>query len=87
MTKLVSQQIDGIQQDIMQVVENGPLPQELNFKLGAVYAKLEMVKRTAHEQESAYESLIQIQMARNPSRIKSLLQTVSDIITGDNLCE
>lgn len=85
MSKLVSQQIGDIQQDIIQTVENGPLPQELTFILGSIYAKLDAAKRTAGEQESAYESMTQIYLAKNPKELNSCLQELSDIISGNNL--
>ena len=84
MSKLVSQQIGDIQQDIIQTVENGPLPQELTFILGSIYAKLEVAKRTAGEQESVYAGMAQIYLARNPDKLKSLIQNLSEIISGDN---
>lgn len=85
MSKLVSQQIGDIQQDIIQTVENGPLPQELTFILGSIYAKLEAAKRTADEQESAYTGMAQIYLAKNPKELSSLLHNLSDIISGNNL--
>ena len=85
MSKLVSQQIGDIQQDIIQTVENGPLPQELTFILGSIYAKLEVTKRTAGEQESAYAGMAQIYLAKNPEKLNSLLHSLSDIVSGDNL--
>lgn len=87
MSKLVSQQIGDIQQDVIQTVENGPLPQELTFTLGSIYAKLEVVKRTAGEQERAYAGMAQIYLAKNPKKLNSLLQNLSDIISGNNLCK
>ena len=85
MSKMVSQQIGDIQQDIIQTVENGPLPQELTFILGSIYAKLEVAKRTAGEQESAYADMAQIYLAKNPKELNSLLHNLSDIISGNNL--
>lgn len=85
MPKQVSQQIGDIQQDIIQTVENGPLPQELTFILGSIYAKLEVAKRTAGEQESAYADMAQIYLAKNPEKLNSCLQELSDIISGNNL--
>lgn len=85
MSKQVSQQVGDIQQDIIQTVENGPLPQELTFILGSIYAKLEVAKRTAGEQESAYASMAQIYLAKNPEKLNSLLHNLSDIVSGNNL--
>ena len=85
MSKQVSQQIEDIQQDIIQTVENGPLPQELTFILGSIYAKLEVAKRTAGEQESAYAGMAQMYLAKNPDKLNSLLHNLSDIISGNNL--
>lgn len=85
MSKLVSQQIGDIQQDIIQTVENGPLPQELTFILGSIYAKLEVAKRTAGEQEGAYAGMAQIYLAKNPKELNSLLHNLSDIISDSNL--
>ena len=85
MSKLVSQQIGDIQQDIIQTVENGPLPQELTFILGSIYAKLEVAKRTAGEQESAYAGMTQMYLDKNPKEPSSLLHNLSDIISDNNL--
>lgn len=85
MSKLVSQQIGDIQQDIIQTVENGPLPQELTFILGSIYAKLEAAKITAGEQESAYADMAQVYLAKNPEKLNSSLHNLSDIISGNNL--
>ena len=87
MSKQVSQQIEDIQQDIIQTVENGPLPQELTFILGSIYAKLEVAKLTAGEQESAYAGMAQMYLTKNPKKLNSLLQNLSDIISSNNLCK
>lgn len=87
MTKAVSRQITEVQQEVMALVKNNPLPQSVSFKLGSIYANLELAKRTATEQEAAYSGIVQIYMAKNPKKVSSVLQDLADIISGNNLCE
>lgn len=44
MAKAVSQQIAEVQQEVMTLVENNQLSQSVNFKLGSIYANLELTK-------------------------------------------
>ena len=87
MTKAVSRQITEVQQEVMTLVKNNPLPQSVSFKLGSIYANLELAKRTATEQEAAYSGIVQMHMAKNPKKVSSVLQNLADIISGNNLCE
>lgn len=87
MTKAVSRQITEVQQEVMTLVKNNPLPQLVSFKLGSIYANLELAKRTATEQEAAYSGIVQMYMAKNPKKVSSVLQNLTDIISGNNLCE
>lgn len=87
MAKAVSQQIAEVQQDVMTLVETNQLPQSVNFKLGSIYANLELIKRTATEQEAAYSGMISMYMAKNPKKLSNMLQNCVDIISGNNLCE
>lgn len=87
MAKAVSQQVAEVQQDVMTLVETNQLPQSVNFKLGSIYANLELIKRTATEQEAAYSGMISMYMAKNPKKLSNMLQNFVDIVSGNNLCE
>lgn len=87
MAKAVSQQIAEVQQDVMTLVETNQLSQSVNFKLGSIYANLELIKRTATEQEAAYSGMISMYLAKNPKKLSNMLQNCVDIISGNNLCE
>lgn len=87
MAKAVSQQIAEVQQEVLTLVENNQLPQSVNFKLGSIYANLELAKRTATEQEAAYSGMVQMYMAKNPKKLSSMLQNLAGIVSGNNLCE
>lgn len=87
MAKAVSQQIAEVQQEVMTLVENNQLSQSVNFKLGLIYANLELTKRTATEQEAAYSGMIQMYMTKNPKKLSNMLQNLVDIVSGNNLCE
>lgn len=87
MAKAVSQQIAEVQQEVLTIVKNNPLPQSVNFKLGSIYANLELAKRTSTEQETAYAGMVQMYMAKNPKKLSSMLQNIVDIVSGNNLYE
>lgn len=87
MTENASKQIADIEQDIMSIISSHILPQSVSFKLGAMCANLERARQTAANQEEAYAGLVQIYLAKNPKKLNSLLQNVSDIISGNNLCK
>lgn len=87
MAKAVSQQIAEVQQEVMTLVKNNQLPQSVNFKLGLIYANLELAKRTATEQEAAYSDMVQMYMAKNPKKLSNMLQNIVDIVSRNNLCE
>lgn len=46
-----------------------------------------MANRAAIEQETAYASMCQIYMARNPKKTGQILQSIVDIVSGKNLVE
>jgi hypothetical protein len=87
MAKSVSKQIADIEQDIMSIISCYALPQSVNFKLGAIYANLEKARQTATDQEEAYTGMMQMYLAKNPKKLGNLLQNISDIISGNNLCK
>ena len=87
MTKSVSKQIADIEQDIMSIISCNALPQPVTFKLGEIYTNLEKARQIATDQEEAYASMMQMYLAKNPKKLNNLLQNLSDIISGNNLCK
>lgn len=84
MDKVLSQQIADAQKDLFSVIDNYRVPQAISFKIGQICDKLDMAYKEAVKQEDNYTNLVQLCVARNPDKLKSLIQNFSELISGDN---
>lgn len=84
MDKALSQQIADAQKDLLSVIDSYSVPQAVSFKIGQICGKLDMAHKEAVKQEDNYTNLVQLCVARNPDKLKSLIQNLSEIISGDN---
>lgn len=84
MDKTLSQQIADAKKDLLSIIDNYNMPQAVSFKLGQICGKLDMAHREAVKQEDNYTNLVQLCVARNPDKFKSMIQNLSELISGDN---
>ena len=84
MDKALSQQIADAQKDLHSIIDNYSVPQAVSFKIGQIYGKLDMAHREAVKQEDNYTNLVQLCVARNPDKFKSMIRNLSELISGDN---
>ena len=84
MDKTLSQQIADAQKDLLNVIDSYTIPQAVSFKIGQIYDRLGMAHREAVKQEDNYTNLVQLCVVRNPDKLKSLVQNLSELISGDN---
>lgn len=84
MDKTLSQQIADAKKDLLSIIDNYNMPQAVSFKLGQICGKLDMAHREAVKQEDNYTNLVQLCVARNPDKFKSMMQNLSELISGDN---
>ena len=84
MDKALSQQIVDAKKDLLSVIDNYSVPQAASFKIGQIYDRLDMAHREAVKQEDNYTNLVQLCVVRNPDKLKSLVQNLSELISGDN---
>ena len=84
MDKALSQQIADAQKDLLNVIDSYTIPQAASFKIGQICDRLDMAHREAVKQEDNYTNLVQLCVVRNPDKLKSLVQNLSELISGDN---
>lgn len=84
MDKMLSQQIAEAKKDLLSVIDNYSVPQAVSFKIGQICGRLDMAYREAVMQEDNYTNLVQLCVARNPDKFKSMVQNLSELISGDN---
>ena len=84
MDKALSQQIADAQKELISVIDTYTVSQTVSFKIGQICGKLDMAHREAVKQEDNYTNLAQLCVARNPDKLKSLIQNLSELISGDN---
>lgn len=84
MDKAISQQIADAQKDLLSIIDSYNVPQVVSFKIGQICGKLDMTHKEAVKQEDNYTNLVKLCVARNPDKLKSLIQNLSELIPGDN---
>lgn len=84
MDKVLSQQIADAQKDLLSVIDSYSVPQAVSFKIGQICGKLDIDHKEAVKQEDNYTNLVKLCVARNPDKLKSLIQNLSELISGDN---
>lgn len=84
MDKALSQQIADVKKDLISIIDIYTVPQGAIFKIGQICGKLDMAHKEAVKQEDSYANLVQLCVARNPDKFKSLIKNLSELISGDN---
>ena len=84
MDKALSTQIADAKKELLSVIDTYTVPQAVSFKIGQICGKLDMAHREAVMQEDNYTNLVQLCVARNPDKLKSMIQNLSELISGDN---
>ena len=84
MDRALSQQIVDAKKDLLSVIDNYSVPQAVSFKIGQICGKLDIAYREAVMQEDNYANLVQLCVAKNPDKFKSMIQNLSELISGDN---
>lgn len=87
MADSVSKQIADVQQSVMKLAGSGITGKDATFKLGVIYSELDNIKRAAIEQETAYSHMCKVFFAKNPSKMRGILQNLADIVSGKGLEE
>ena len=85
MDKALSQQIADAQKDLFSVIDSYSVSQAVSFKIGQICGKLDIAHKEAVKQEDNYTNLAQLCVARNPDKLKSMIQNLSEHIPGDNI--
>ena len=84
MDKALSQQIADAKKDLLSIIDNYSVPQAVSFKIGQICGKLDIAYKEIVMQEDNYTNLVQLCVARNPDKFKSMIQNLSELISGDN---
>ena len=84
MDKAISTQIADAKKELLSIIDTYTVPQSVSFKIGQICGKLDMAHKEAVKQEDNYTNLAQLCVARNPDKLKSLIQNLSELISGDN---
>ena len=84
MDKAISTQIADAKKELLSIIDIYTVPQSVSFKIGQICGKLDMAHKEAVKQEDNYTNLVQLCVARNPDKLKSLIQNLSELISGDN---
>ena len=84
MDKAISTQIADAKKELLSIIDTYTVPQSVSFKIGQICGKLDMAHKEAVKQEDNYTNLVQLCVARNPDKLKSLIQNLSELISGDN---
>ena len=81
---MVRKQIADAKKELLSIIDTYTVPQSVSFKIGQICGKLDMAHKEAVKQEDNYTNLVQLCVARNPDKLKSLIQNLSELISGDN---
>ena len=84
MDKAISTQIADAKKELLSIVDTYTVPQAVSFKIGQIYDKLDMAHKEATKQEDSYANLFQLYIARNPDKLNKMIQSLSELMSGDN---
>ena len=85
MDKAISTQIADAKKELLSIIDTYTVPQAVSFKIGQICGKLDMAHKEAVKQEYNYTNLVQSCVARNPDKFNSMIQNLSELISGDNI--
>lgn len=85
MDKAISTQIADAKKELLSIIDTYTVPQSVSFKIGQVCGKLGVAHREAVLLEDRYASLAQLYVARNPDKLNKMIQSLSELISGDNI--
>ena len=85
MDKAISTQIADAQKDLLSVIDSYSVSQAVSFKIGQICGKLDMAHKEATKQEDIYANLFQLYIARNPDKLDKMIQSLSELMSGDNI--
>ena len=85
MDKAISTQIADAKKELLSIIDTYTVPQSVSFKIGQVCGKLGVAHREAVLLEDRYASLAQLCIARNPDKLNKMIQSLSELISGDSI--
>lgn len=85
MYKAISNQIADAKKELLSIINTYTVPQAVSFKVGQVCDKLDMAHSEVVLLEDRYDILAQLYIARNPDKLNRMIQSLSELISGDNI--
>ena len=85
MDKTIATQIADAKKELLNIIDTYTVPQSFSFKIGQVCGKLDIAHKEAVKQEDNYTNLAQLCIARNPDKLNKMIQSLSELISGDSI--
>ena len=85
MDKAISTQIADAKKELLSIIDTYTVPQAVSFRIGQICGKLDMAHKEATKQEDNYANLAKLYIVRNPDKLNKMIQSLSELMSGDNI--